>query len=108
MLSFAASYDYLPHLPVPVNKYVVRIGRENGASINAFKKVGFEVTKVVEVFQEVEMRPKESVSLVDWTTGHIVSEFALVFVKRRVTDLRCPNKVKDLGFSEFEGAPSGR
>ncbi len=62
MLSYAtspsASGDTDGHspLPVPREKLVVRIGDKNEPSIRLFKKLGFVVTKHVEVFEEIEMR----------------------------------------------------
>lgn len=45
-------------LPVPREKLVVRIGDKNEPSIRLFQKLGFAITKHVEVFEEIEMRYK--------------------------------------------------
>jgi len=45
--------------PLPIlnpTKFVARISQSNEGSIALFKKLGFFVTKTVEVFGEVEMR----------------------------------------------------
>jgi len=43
-------------LRVPPRRLVTRIGDTNLASIRLFEKLGFKITKKVEVFKEVEMR----------------------------------------------------
>lgn len=50
-LSYATST-----LPLPPSHLIARISRSNTASIALFKKLGFGVVKVVEVWDEVEMR----------------------------------------------------
>ncbi|KAJ7633128.1 GNAT domain-containing protein [Roridomyces roridus] len=47
-------------LPVPPTSLLVRISESNAPSIRLFEKLGFRITKRVEVFEEVEMR---------WETG---------------------------------------
>jgi hypothetical protein len=41
---------------VPQERLVVRIGEKNEASVRLFEKLGFRITRYVEVFGEVEMR----------------------------------------------------
>ncbi|KAH7096199.1 acyl-CoA N-acyltransferase, partial [Auriculariales sp. MPI-PUGE-AT-0066] len=58
MLAYAlhATPPQPSRLPVShSNKFVVRIGQKNEASIGLFKRLGFLKTKVVEVFDQVEM-----------------------------------------------------
>jgi len=38
------------------SQFIARIGRSNTPSIKLFESLGFGITKVVEVFDEVEMR----------------------------------------------------
>ena len=45
-----------PPLPVHTSRLVVRISQSNQPSINLFLQLGFTVVRVVEVFDEVEMR----------------------------------------------------
>ena len=67
LLSFATSHHYKPSgsnspnavahtLPIPAEKLVTRIGASNSASQALFAKLGFVVTRRVEIFKEVEMR----------------------------------------------------
>lgn len=67
LLSFATSHHYKPSgsnspnavahtLPIPADKLVARIGASNSASQALFAKLGFVVTRRVEIFNEVEMR----------------------------------------------------
>jgi len=56
LLSYATSTAYPPALPVPAEKFVVRIGDANTPSIKLFEKLGFVTTKHVAVFEEIEMR----------------------------------------------------
>ncbi|KLO17841.1 acyl-CoA N-acyltransferase [Schizopora paradoxa] len=56
ILSYAISARYPPLLPLSPAKFVVRIGDSNEPSIKMFERLGFAITKRVEVFQEVEMR----------------------------------------------------
>ncbi|KAF8174400.1 N-acetyltransferase 9-like protein [Pholiota molesta] len=55
--SFAAS-----PLQIPPTSLVTKISDTNTPSIQLFEKLGFAVTKRVEVFQEVEMRYRRSIS----------------------------------------------
>lgn len=45
--------------PISKSALVVKIGKENTASIKLFEKIGFKIIKVVEIFGEVEMRFSE-------------------------------------------------
>lgn len=56
LLSYATSPESPAPLPIRANALVVRIGEKNEASIRLFEKLGFVITKRVEVFEEVEMR----------------------------------------------------
>jgi hypothetical protein len=56
MLSYATSPDSPAPLPVPAASLTVRIGEKNDASMRLFEKLGFMITKRVEVFEEVELR----------------------------------------------------
>jgi hypothetical protein len=56
-------------LPLPRKALVVRIGVDNAPSISLFEKLGFIVTKRVEIFQEVELRINKDGST--WTGGEI-------------------------------------
>ena len=47
--------EVLPNA-IPPASLVVRIGDKNAPSISLFRKLGFEIVKRVEVFEEVEMR----------------------------------------------------
>ncbi|PPQ73953.1 hypothetical protein CVT24_012542 [Panaeolus cyanescens] len=47
-------------LNIPPSSLLVKIGDTNHASIKLFQKLGFEIVKRVEVFQEVEMRWQKS------------------------------------------------
>ncbi|KZS91818.1 hypothetical protein SISNIDRAFT_456399 [Sistotremastrum niveocremeum HHB9708] len=53
ILTYALTH---PHLLVPPQSLVVRIGMENEPSIRLFQGLGFHVVKTVEVFGEVELR----------------------------------------------------
>lgn len=46
----------VPFLPVLPETLIARIGSSNTPSISLFRKLGFEISKHVEVFEEVEMR----------------------------------------------------
>lgn len=46
----------MQHLNLGPEDFIVRIGKANGNSIELFQKLGFNITKEVEIFQEVEMR----------------------------------------------------
>jgi len=69
LLSYATTCS-APPLPVPRERFVVRIAETNGASIKLFEKLGFEVTRRVEVFGELEMRFRRADVL--WRTGETV------------------------------------
>lgn len=59
MLAYAMHAPPTDHSPLPVRKqtnFVARISQTNDASIALFHRLGFFVTKTVEVFREVEMR----------------------------------------------------
>ena len=63
MLAYATHAPPSDHSPLPVRdqtRFVARISQANKASIALFRKLGFFVTKTVEVFQEVEMRYMKS------------------------------------------------
>ncbi|KAF7337859.1 N-acetyltransferase 9 [Mycena venus] len=47
-------------LPIPPTALLVRISESNVPSIRLFEKLGFHITKRVEVFGEIEMRWKEA------------------------------------------------
>lgn len=77
MLSYATSpapscaASHAP-LPVPKDKLVVRIGEKNEPSIRLFEKLGFVITKRVEVFEEIEMRYRPSDEMVKiWRKGDV-------------------------------------
>ncbi|PCH33013.1 acyl-CoA N-acyltransferase [Wolfiporia cocos MD-104 SS10] len=69
MLSFATSPDLPKPLPVPKDKLVVRIGEKNTPSVRLFEKLGFELTKRVEIFEEVEMRYRGQSQNLFWREG---------------------------------------
>ncbi|KAF8311875.1 hypothetical protein DL93DRAFT_2126162 [Clavulina sp. PMI_390] len=48
--------DPITRLPVTPTSFVVRIGADNSPSIKLFRRLGFEISKTVEIFNEVEMR----------------------------------------------------
>lgn len=54
-LSNSLSYA-ITHLPLSPTQLIARIGCANAPSIRLFEKLGFGVVKVVEVWNEVEMR----------------------------------------------------
>ncbi|KAK0200027.1 GNAT domain-containing protein [Desarmillaria ectypa] len=69
MLQYATANNFLPErspvpaafpkpslLPVPPSSLVARIGDTNLPSIRLFEKLGFKITKRIEVFSEVEMK----------------------------------------------------
>ena len=75
LLSYATS-PTTSHAPLPVSKeqLVVRIGEKNEPSIRLFEKLGFAITKHVAVFQEIEMRCRQSLSdgtAPPWRTGDV-------------------------------------
>jgi GNAT superfamily N-acetyltransferase len=57
-------------LPLPRNRFVVRIGSSNAASIALFESLGFSITRRVDVFDEVEMRIVDD-SVVEWKAGSV-------------------------------------
>ena len=59
MLRYATSEEQsslISPLPVSPESLIARIGSQNTPSISLFRKLGFEISKHVEVFEEVEMR----------------------------------------------------
>jgi len=56
MFSFAISHGSTWPLPIAPATLVARIGESNASSQRLFEKLGFVITKRVEVFEEVEMR----------------------------------------------------
>ncbi|KAG7441385.1 uncharacterized protein BT62DRAFT_955894 [Guyanagaster necrorhizus] len=54
--SVPASFPKSSPLPVPLSSLVARIGETNLPSIQLFEKLGFKITKHIEVFNEVEMK----------------------------------------------------
>ncbi|KAI0037697.1 hypothetical protein FA95DRAFT_1506665 [Auriscalpium vulgare] len=70
LLSYATSEPASP-LPVPASRLVVRISASNSPSIALFEKLGFEIVRRVEVFDEVEMRVQQRV---EWEGG-LVREY---------------------------------
>lgn len=69
MLSYATT-TICPPLPVPQDRLVARIGEKNVASIRLYEKLGFAVTKRVEVFEEVELRFRGTSDVV-WKAGEL-------------------------------------
>lgn len=67
MLSYATSSTSPSPLPISRDRLVVRIGEKNTPSIRLFEKLGFGITKRVEVFGEVEMRM--GAGAVEWKEG---------------------------------------
>ena len=57
-LADAPSTTTPARFPIQPSSLVARIGIDNHPSISLFQKLGFQKTKVVEVFGEVEMRWK--------------------------------------------------
>ncbi|KAI0917730.1 hypothetical protein AcV7_007064 [Taiwanofungus camphoratus] len=68
MLSYATSPSAPRPLPVARERLVARIGERNVASMRLFEKLGFAVTRRVEVFGEVEMRFKGADAMA-WKQG---------------------------------------
>lgn len=56
MLSYATSPHSSPPLPISPTALVCRIGESNARSRQLFEKLGFVMTKKVDVFQEIELR----------------------------------------------------
>ncbi|CAL1697196.1 unnamed protein product [Somion occarium] len=67
LLSYATSPSSPAPLPIPPHVLVVRIGEGNGASLRVFERLGFVITKRVEVFKELEMRFRGSTDV--WKQG---------------------------------------
>jgi RimJ/RimL family protein N-acetyltransferase len=63
------SSQQLTFLPLPRKALVVRIGIDNAPSIALFEKLGFAITRRIEIFQEVEMRFNGSGT--EWASGSI-------------------------------------
>lgn len=53
---YSTSKEGPEQLRIPPEQLVARVGETNTASIHVFKKLSFEITKRVPVFQELEMR----------------------------------------------------
>lgn len=72
-LSVLLSYASLPvpdGLGIPRSCFVAKIGLENLPSRSLFRKLGFRETKVVEVFNEVELKyDTEAISHPEWLKG---------------------------------------
>jgi RimJ/RimL family protein N-acetyltransferase len=58
---FHVTSTSLPESPlnIPVQRLVARIGTKNTASIHLFQKLGFQITKHVDIFDQVEMRKED-------------------------------------------------
>ncbi|CCM02707.1 uncharacterized protein FIBRA_04813 [Fibroporia radiculosa] len=71
MLSYATSPSAPAPLPVPRERLVARIAETNEPSVRLFERLGFAVTRRVEVFQELEMRwgAKEGAHVERWREG---------------------------------------
>ena len=57
-------------LGVRKESFVARIGSANARSIALFASLGFEVVRIVSVFEQVEMRVVEGVAQ-NWPGGHV-------------------------------------
>lgn len=68
MFSYATASDSPSPLPVLKESLVVRIGDQNTASTALFQKLGFEITKHVDVF-ETEMRYTGKGASSGWLRG---------------------------------------
>ncbi|KIO24786.1 hypothetical protein M407DRAFT_15364 [Tulasnella calospora MUT 4182] len=72
-LSMLLSYASLPvpdGLGVPTSCFVAKVGLENLPSRALFRKLGFKETKVVEIFNEVELKyDTEATSHPEWLKG---------------------------------------
>ncbi|TFY79103.1 hypothetical protein EWM64_g4903 [Hericium alpestre] len=55
--------------PLVASHFVARIGASNAASIALFERLGFEIVRHVEVFDEVEMRVRAEASEREWVGG---------------------------------------
>jgi RimJ/RimL family protein N-acetyltransferase len=56
----------MQHLHLGPEDFLVRIGMNNTKSIHMFERMGFEIVKRVDVFQEVEMRVRTRVEQFKW------------------------------------------
>lgn len=69
LLSYASS-PFPDGLGVPKSCFVAKIGLENLASRALFRKLGFRESKVVEIFNEVELKyDMEATSHPEWLKG---------------------------------------
>ena len=72
MIAYATSAESPPLLPLPKDRFVVRIVDSNEPSIRLFEKLGFAITKKIEVFEEVEMRMRIEVARrMRWNGGEV-------------------------------------
>ncbi|KAH8091399.1 acyl-CoA N-acyltransferase [Cristinia sonorae] len=78
MLSYATSPASPSPLPINPASLVVRIGESNGSSIRLFEKLGFVLTKRVEVFHEVELRFRGNPE--EWVKGTVAQISPSLFV----------------------------
>lgn len=69
MFSYACSTNEDP-LPIMTDRFVARIGERNEASIALYKKLGFEVTRHVSAFEEIELRIRGT-ARIEWGTGEL-------------------------------------
>lgn len=66
MFGYATSPDGPEVLRIKPEKLVARIGEDNMGSIRLFEKLGFQITKRVAIFHEVEMRHRGDAK---WVSG---------------------------------------
>ena len=74
-MSYVISSEAPPLSSIHSHHLVVRIGENNFASIKMFEKLGFIITKHVEIFGEIEMRLQSDIAAdkVDsWSKGTMV------------------------------------
>jgi len=69
MFSYATTPDSKPPLPIAKGSLVVRVGDKNTASIALFRKLGFEITKRVAIFEETELRYTGKGVSSEWQIG---------------------------------------
>ena len=69
MFSYATTPYSKPPLPLLEESLVVRIGDKNTASIALFQKLGFEITKHVAIFEEIELRYTGGGTSPTWLAG---------------------------------------
>lgn len=69
MLAFLSYASSSPPagLGYPRDAFIAKIGTSNLASIRLFERLGFKKTKVVEVFQEAEMRYSDGEWTAEWS-----------------------------------------